>query len=323
MKKIYMIAAAAVLAVTTSCKHKELCYDHPHTGSVQVVFDWQYAPDAAPKSMALYMFPAGGGEALRYDFTDRNGGTIRIADGTYYAVCLNSDTENISHRNTEEHEIFHITTPSTSLLAGFATLGVRSDGAPRAAGTENERIALVPDVLWTDYAEGIALTQISGTRTITLCPKLSTSNYTVEIRNAQNLQYVHGISGSISSLGGGLLPHRGCDALTDECVTIPFDARMEEDDKGEKTVVTGSLRAFGHHDRTKGNKHELIVYAVLADGSKWYYTFDVSDQIHAAPDPRNVHILLEGLPLPKPIVNGGGFQPEVDPWNPVDVPIEM
>ena len=47
------------------------------------------------------------------------------------------------------------------------------------------------------------------------------------------------------------------------------------------------------------------------------------NQIHSAPDQRNVHIVLDGLPLPKPIVNGGGFQPSVDEWQSVDVDIEM
>lgn len=51
--------------------------------------------------------------------------------------------------------------------------------------------------------------------------------------------------------------------------------------------------------------------------------YDVTDQIHSAPDQRNVHIVLDGLPLPKPIVNGGGFQPSVDEWQSVDVDIEM
>ena len=65
------------------------------------------------------------------------------------------------------------------------------------------------------------------------------------------------------------------------------------------------------------------MYAVLADDSKWYYTYDVTDQIHNAPDPRNVHIVLDGLPLPKPIVNGGGFKPTVKEWQTVDVDIQM
>ena len=79
--------------------------------------------------------------------------------------------------------------------------------------------------------------------------------------------------------------------------------------------------AFGCPSARK--THTLTVYAVLSDESKWYYTYDVTDQIHSAPDRRDVHIVLDGLPLPKPIVNGGGFQPDVDDWQSVNVDIEM
>ena len=91
MKKlfIYLFAALAV----ASCEHKDLCYDHSHTIDVEVVFDWRNASEAAPESMSLYLFPTNGGEALRYEFTDCGGGTIRVPVGNYGALCLNSDTE--------------------------------------------------------------------------------------------------------------------------------------------------------------------------------------------------------------------------------------
>ena len=95
MKKIFhTVTMAALLVAATSCEHKELCLDHAHAVEVEVVFDWRNAPDAAPASMSLYLFP-GDGEALRYDFTGRDGGTIRVPIGKYEALCLNSDTENI------------------------------------------------------------------------------------------------------------------------------------------------------------------------------------------------------------------------------------
>lgn len=313
---------AAMLLFSAGCEHKELCNDHSHTATVKVVFDWKNAPDAAPASMSLYLFPLSGGEALRYEFTDQKGGTIRVPIGHYDAFCLNSDTETISYRNTERRETFEATTRTTSLLGGLSALGVRSDGAPRPEGTEDERIALSPDMLWSDHTEGVELTRETATTTITLYPKVSVCIYTVKILNAENLKYVSGISGSIASLAGGLLPGMGPDALTEEHVTIPFEAVAGEDEKGEKTIVTGGLLTFGHCPSVQ-SEHRLTVYAVLSDGSKWYYTYNVTDQIHSAPDPRNVHIVLDGLPLPKPITNGGGFQPEVDPWNPVDIEIEM
>lgn len=318
MKKIFhAAAAAAVLAAATSCEHKYLCYDHSDAVDVEVVFDWCNAPDASPESMSLYLFPAGGGEALRYEFTDCRGGTIRVSVGSYEALCLNSDTENVTYRNAECRETFEVTTRTADLLSGLSVLGVLSDGVPRVDGTESERVILPPDMLWSDCAESVELKPTAGTPTVTLSPEMSICRYTVEIRNAANLKYVSGISGSLSSMAESLYPGVGCDATCKTGATIPFDAAVSAD----KSTVTGELFAFGCPSARK--THTLTVYAVLSDESKWYYTYDVTDQIHSAPDRRDVHIVLDGLPLPKPIVNGGGFQPDVDDWQSVNVDIEM
>lgn len=106
------VTMAALLVAATSCEHKDLCHDHAHAVEVEVVFDWRNAPDAAPASMSLYLFP-GDGEALRYDFTGRDGGTIRVPIGKYEALCLNSDTENIGYRNTERKGTFEVTTQTS------------------------------------------------------------------------------------------------------------------------------------------------------------------------------------------------------------------
>ena len=37
----------------------------------------------------------------------------------------------------------------------------------------------------------------------------------------------------------------------------------------------------------------------------------------------NVHILLDGLSLPKPIDNGGGFNPDMDEWDIEEIEISM
>ena len=316
MKKIFhTVTMAAILTAATSCEHKDLCYDHSHTVDVKVAFDWKNAPGAAPASMSFYLFPAGGGEALRYDFTDCTGGTIRVPVGNYEALCLNSDTENINYRNTECRETFEVTTRAADLLSGLSVLGVLSDGVPRVDGTEDERVILPPDMLWSDCVESIELKRTDGTMAVTLRPEMSVCRYSVEIRNAAN--YVSGISGSLSSMAESLYPGVGCDATCKMGATIPFDAAVSAD----KSTVTGGLFAFGCPSARK--THTLTIYAVLSDESKWYYTFDVTDQIHSAPNQRDVHIVLDGLPLPKPIVNGGGFQPDVDDWHSVNVDIEM
>lgn len=43
-----MIMTTIAVVILASCRHKELCYDHPHGMEVNVVFDWSEAPDATP-----------------------------------------------------------------------------------------------------------------------------------------------------------------------------------------------------------------------------------------------------------------------------------
>ena len=317
--RLFQLAILITVSLTAfSCKHKELCYDHAHKSNVRVIFDWKCSPTAQPKSVSLYLFPVNGGEALRYEFTERTGGIIRVPVGYYDALCINSDTENISCRNTDKREKYEATTRATTLLLSLSPLGVRSEGAPRS--NSEERIALPPDNIWTDNAVGITIsdTQKDVANVITLCPKWSVCSYTVEIRNAANLKYVKGMSASLSTLAGGMMPGIGADALTEECVTVPFELTMNKD----SATVKGGLLTFGHCPIVQ-RKHTLTVYAILSDNKKWYYTFDVTAQIHSAADKRNVHIILNELPLPKPITNGGGFKPVVNEWQTVEIDITM
>lgn len=45
--------------------------------------------------------------------------------------------------------------------------------------------------------------------------------------------------------------------------------------------------------------------------------------MHSASDPRHVDIVLDGLPLPKPIQNGNGFHPDIDEWQTVKVDVTL
>lgn len=61
-----MIAIYALLMVLSmifvSCEHKELCYSHPHSTKVSVVFDWSQMPAAyTPGGMRVIFYPRSGG----------------------------------------------------------------------------------------------------------------------------------------------------------------------------------------------------------------------------------------------------------------------
>ena len=319
---VWFFVLSAILLSATGCEHKELCYEHPHGTRVDVVFDWSKAPDASPASMSFYLFPQEGGKPLRYEFQGCAGGSINVPAGSYDVLCLNSDTEGIRYHNTGSLTTFELRTDDAAGIPGIGVFGSGSSGQlPRADGAGDERVAMEPDMVWTDRATDVRLdasASADGRQTITLTPEASVFLCTVEIRDAANMSHVRAIGASMSTMAGGLLPGIGPTALTDECVTIPFNVSAT----AGRSVVTGGFSAFGHCP-SEQKKHKLVVYAVLADNSKWYYSYDVTEQFHSSPDPNRVHLVIEKLPIPQPIDGEGGFDPWVDEWQDIDVGIDM
>lgn len=293
-----------------SCEHKELCYDHSHTTDVRVVFDWTKAPGASPETMRLYLFPMDGGNVLPYEFTDYRGGHIPVPVGRYKVLCVNSDTESILYRNMGSFDTFEA-------YASEGVLNAKSSSVPRAEGTHDERIVKSSDRLYAARLDEVTITFSDESPVITLFPDVSVCHYRVEIRNVSNLEYISqsGISGSLSGMSGGLFVGR--DELTPELVTIPFQVVSDG-----ISVLRADFLTFGQLDAGRSS-HKLVVYVIMADGSKNYYTFDVNAQVRKASNPKEVYILLDGLPLPKPIANGGGFQPSVDEWQEEHVDVSM
>lgn len=308
----HALQAVVVLAalLLTSCEHKDLCYDHSHTAEIRVVFDWKNAPDATPETMRLYLFPEEGGKPQAYEFTDYRGGHVNVRAGRYKALCVNSDTESVLYRGIDSFDSFEAYAPD-------GVLNVRSSSVPRAEGTSGERIVKSPDRLYSARLEGVTIELAKENQTVTLCPEPSVHRYRVTIMNVSNLKYISpdGISGALSGMSGGLLVGRN--ELTSEVVTVPLGVVSD----GVSTLKADFL-AFGQTG-SAGPAHKLVIYVIMADGSKNYYTFDVTRQVDDAADPRDVHIILDGLPLPKPIVNGGGFHPAVDEWQNIDVDVPM
>lgn len=86
--------------------------------------------------------------------------------------------------------------------------------------------------------------------------------------------------------------------------------------------LKGSFRCFGKTS-VANISNKLVIYAILKDGSKWCYVYDITNQIDAAPDPFKVTVVLDKLPIPNKIENNSVFTPGVSDWNVVNIPIKM
>lgn len=310
------IAMLAVAAGLTGCNHKDLILEHDHSVEIDVVFDWRNAPDADPASMSLYMYAPDGRTPLRYMFANRDGGEVIVPYGTYSGIGLNSDDTDWAHtRNTDSADGFEVYTSEADELTAY---GLDAVTVPRARGAESERMVATPGMLWSDRVDNIELPEETTYKVITLYPQEAVCHYTVDILDVANLSFLHGtdIDGSISGMSESYL--HGKEKASDTSVTMPFVLSMDEDEKS----LHAEFLTFGESPDTD-NQHMLSVYMILTDGSKWHYTFDVTSQVHDAPDPRHVHIVVHGLTLPHPISSSGGFRPNVNDWQTEHISLSM
>lgn len=314
MNRIKLIFIWTLAILAASCTHKELCYDHTHTRNINVVFDWSKAPDASPRSMSLYLFPENGDTPLRYEFTGKEGGKIRVVAGNYKAICMNSDIRDIIIQDKNNFDLFCISTKEVLSISGLSTNKVSVNSLPTAKSKAEERWVYSPEQIWSGCLDKVQIEEHG--QVVTLMPEGHIKNCHVRIDNAENLQWILGMSATISSLSGG--HHPACKRESDECVTIPFETRYDINTQ----TVTGNFTFFGHCPTAK-TTHKLIIYTILADESQWYYTYDVTEQIENAEDPSNVYITLNELPLPKPVMSGGGFKPTIGGWKEIEINISM
>lgn len=308
-----------LLLVCQSCEHKDLCLDHFHDRiSIHFDFDWQDAPDASPASMSLYLLPHGGGEALRYEFTDKDGGAVSVPAGKYDAVAFNSDSETHMIHVYGSGGDFEICLRDAISPEG---MGLHTLSLPKAVGADGERLAIPPDPLWVACKNDVDISASNGHGTVTLRPEPMVRHYTIKVCNVTNLSHAVAVGATISGMAGSLKPQLR--TTGQETVTHQFTLYADSHNS-----LAGKLSTFGHcagtpmPGRNNNDIHKLVLYAVLKDGSKWYSTRDVTQMIHGSPA-EDCQIVIDGLELPETLDHGGGFTPEVSEWQSIDIDIDM
>ena len=310
------------LSLFVSCEYKELCYNHNHYGDVNIRFNWEKLPDTRVGGMTVlfYNLDAPSAEPIRYDLAGMDGGLVRLLPGSYRAVAYNYDTEAILYRGMDSYLSLEAYTRLSSIEEGTQ---MSRSGMPRAQSAEDEQVILEPDPLYAAASEPFTI-EANGQCDVVLTPESRVHELTITIINVPNLQYSSQFGGAISGLSPSVSVASG--QLGDGHVTEAFTAAVV----GETTLEM-HVRIFGYCPHAGEGElwpHILTVYAILADGTKWYYSIDVSELMHRQgtdPDDPTAEpsITIDGLPVPKPIVNGSGFQPTIDGWQGIEIEVKM
>lgn len=319
IKQATLLSASGLLLLPalSSCNHKDLCYEHNHNAEVNLVFDWRNAPDADPSSMAAVMFDRNlTNDPIRFIFTGRDGGKINLPLGQYDAIGLNADLNDWANfRNQPDIESVELYTNDADRLEAY---NLMPESVPRSRGTESERMASTPNMVWSARTDSIVLDDYDTSKTITIYPEEVVCHYTVTILDVENIENAKGevIDGTLSGMAEGYKFGKHC--ATDEIVTHPFTLAVDS----SGNVIDGAFLTFGECPLNK-QPHILTIYLFLSDGSKWYYNFDVTDQVTNAPDPKHVDIVVRGLSLPRPLQSDAGLHPDVNDWQTETIDINM
>ncbi len=342
--RIIALLLAVISLVFSSCEHKDLCYHHHHLVKLRLIFDWRDCTDPErPVGMCVYFYPKQGGQPLLFHFDNIEGGEVEIPAGDYVALSYNNDAPSVQTRFDHAHDLHELFTREGGLFEPLGIYRGNYSSVPRVPGGEDERVIICPDMMWgcavaeievdpqgvsyicvpeKDKDPWLGIPPTVTENTITLFPHELTCIYTYEIRNVRNMEQITKMCASLSGMAPTLRVFD--EELGRECVTHPFDAVA----RPSVNKITGRFITFGHHEENP-QAHRMMLYVWTKDGKQYCYgssgdQFDLTDQVHAAPNRRRVHLIIDGLDIPTPVQpETGGMAPDIDDWGEVFVDLEM
>lgn len=311
LHKFLTLSLGALFVLAEGCTQKDLRNDTPTTIAehVEVVFDWRKAPGTQAASMGLYLY-CEGRSMVDYWFNNRDGGIIKTYAGRHNAICHSNDDPYGHHvRNTHSHGELEIYTDLASTLIGQ---GIPTRGIPRAEGTEDQPLRVTPSMIYGAMDTDLHIRASALGQQIILYPEELVCHYSVEFVDVKNLKSADTrIDATLSSLAGGHYPGRM--QPTSEPVTHTITLSPND----EMTSLRSEFYTFGTPVGVS-LPNMLCLYIALRNRTGNYYTFDVTDQIVNAPDPRNVSIKVYGLELPElpeDPPSWAGISVDIDSWD--------
>ncbi|MCM1354981.1 MAG: DUF5119 domain-containing protein [Staphylococcus sp.] len=294
-----MAVACVMTVVLTGCEHKDLCYDHSHSAEIEIRFRWEQAPDAEPNTMVVNFFSLDGKHVAVREFSSRDGGVVKIEAGEYRILFHNGEMESVREL-VDNFDYYSLQTIEEALLAPMS----RVDMPPRPSVSSKEPVRSKAETIWAGRHDYVLVERNKPGQFIELYPEEVTASYTVEVVNVKNLRDNIDISAALSGLSERL--NISSVSAAGVPVTVPFEVRRKDSSTLEAAFVT-----FGHCPDDNNVRHIMSIYT----SSKKYFNFDVTDQVHTAPDDKNIYIRIDGLTLPE---EADGLTPSINDWDEVE-----
>lgn len=307
----------AVILLFCSCRHKDLWFGSGRSATVNIAFDWSEATEREQGTIIdVWLFERDDAVSPILEQKPEGGGPLLVPFGNYRALAYNADSGTLRMKGEESWETLYLYTRDESILA---PLGVVTKIDLRAAGAAGERVVLSPEKVWSGRLTDMRVRLTDEDQSFVIGMRNAFMRLNIVVRGIENYEFLSGVSFAISGLAEGY--YVGEDRLSHEPVTIPFEgwktkSKSYAPDGDEECA--GTVLFFGHCPDGVTYRHFLNIYAVMSDGQKLMYTYDVTEQMH---DPSNrsddgtqISIIIDGLPLPTVVGDSGLLHNTVDEW---------
>lgn len=308
------------LVMLTACEHKELCFHHDHRQTVRIEFDWRYAPESPRPLMQVWLYSEDVDDEAPMSFIINgvDGGEIVVPEGYYTLIA-----------HPAEMESNRVNTGSAASLHILTTRAAGADELLFGASTAPENLILEPEPAWIANARNVNVKHsgvdyecvpfseemvaeftpvASKEQKITLFPYDPMSYYSLEVRNVNLNVEPSGVAGALDGLSQGLYALSG--ESHSSAVAIPFECRYDR----EAHTFRAEFVTFGRHSQA-ATPHMLSLYLLTRDSRLYRLSspddakFNLSSQVTSAPDPRHVHLVVDGVTLQAEQPSSGGNAP--------------
>lgn len=332
MKRIIRIFAVALLAVTTSCEHKELCYnhsEHSHKYHINVIadyrYDWEehyegtdwkanwpsgYTPydnlrPGKPTGLRVVNYNTDGNSNTHNIAPD--GGVVTLYEGVNDLLFYNNDTEYIlfSYINNENGATTRATTRSRT----------RSTYMGSKYANEGEETMTPPDALFANYYEDYYVEKVVEPTDVEVTLQPLVFTYKIRYEFSEGLEYVSLVRGALSGMARSVIMNTG--ETSEEAATLLYDC--EKTDFGARAFVNSfGIPSFpnDHYPSRTEAKNALILEVMLRNGNMLTFDFDVTAQIQAQPHGGVIVVKDIVVEVEEGTQASGGFDVDVNDWGP-------
>ena len=329
MRRILLSIFAMMLVASTawfsSCRYKELCYEHDHQLDYNVILKLtleldekvnaepkkstdEHAEVTEPSHMVVCFYDPQTGDLKDMEFTGPYGGNLQVAPGDYKMVVYAFDTEWTQVRkenNINTLEAF--TSDITAMKYPLFALFTKKDST-RAPGpiiyTPDHLLVARKDVSIPPFSLEQPYVVIEATASTII------ETYEFKVTNITGIEYVSDVEAFVTNQAKSNFFGRG--EVNPEPATIYFPVGISR----KSGIFETTFTTFGKLPGESYSYLNIVIYDT--SGKPFVVVTDITEQFT---NPEHIIVIEDSINIPAP--PSGGIAPTVEDWDEVihDVPI--